>query len=320
VVPNLPPPSAPAATRPINMPACLRYIYRGETLRMGRVLELEELEDDATHVAGSVILQALRSDVSNVPEGVVPFYYEHTLEGWKRCLASSSVAIGERGRVEVMLEAPAAPLKPRASDVDRLASGAVATVGEASSRSAAEGGFFGVGVYNSKSVDNVGTMWRSAYMLGASFIFTIGQRNAWEKACDTYKAWRHVPAYRYDDWAGFCAAAPYSATWVAVEMGGTPLHAFEHPERAVYVLGAEDAGLPAAVVRACHRCVSLDGVRASSYNVATAATLIMYDRMRKFGADADAPLPAPAILACSRDDGAAAPAAAAPQSSATPQS
>ena len=70
---------------------------------------------------------------------------------------------------------------------------------------------------------------------------------------------------------------------VAVEQGGTPLEEFVHPERAVYLLGAEDAGLPAAVVRACAHCVSLDGVRAASYNVAVAGTLIMYDRVSKRG-------------------------------------
>ena len=68
-----------------------------------------------------------------------------------------------------------------------------------------------------------------------------------------------------------------------VLVSGVPLHEFQHPERAVYILGAEDAGLPASVVRACAHCVSLEGVRASSYNVAVAATLIMYDRCIKLG-------------------------------------
>ena len=47
------------------------------------------------------------------------------------------------------------------------------------------------------------------------------------------------------------------------------------------MLGAEDAGLPAPVVRACHYCVSLEGVRAASYNVSVAGTLVMYDRQQK---------------------------------------
>ena len=164
-----------------------------------------------------------------------------------------------------------------------LADGALATAGDVQSADAAitAGGFFGIGVYNSKSVENVGTLWRSAFMLGAAYIFTIGQRNAWEKAADTYKTWRHIPALRYEDWASFAAAAPYSTVWVAVEMGGIPLSEFVHPERAVYILGAEDAGLPKSVVSACQYCISLDGVRASSYNVAVAGSIVMYDRCRK---------------------------------------
>mmetsp|Transcript_14365 Transcript_14365/g.46145 ORF Transcript_14365/g.46145 Transcript_14365/m.46145 type:complete len:86 (+) Transcript_14365:351-608(+) len=70
-------------------------------------------------------------------------------------------------------------------------------------------------------------------------------------------------------------------------MGGVPLHEFEHPERAVYVLGSEDAGLPPSVVRACHLCVSLEGLRAASYNVAVAGSILMYDRHRKLGGAKD---------------------------------
>ena len=64
-------------------------------------------------------------------------------------------------------------------------------------------------------------------------------------------------------------------------MGGEPLSTFEHPARCVYVLGAEDAGVPAAIARACRHTVSLEGVRAESYNVAVAGSLIMYDRLQK---------------------------------------
>ena len=76
-------------------------------------------------------------------------------------------------------------------------------------------------------------------------------------------------------------------------MGGTPLSQFEHPERAVYLLGAEDAGLPAPIARACHHVVSLEGDRAASYNVATAGTIVMYDRLHKLGRTERADLAAP---------------------------
>ena len=83
------------------------------------------------------------------------------------------------------------------------------------------------------------------------------------------------------DWNAFAAASPYGAMWVAVEMGGEPLEHFEHPERAVYILGAEDAGLPEAVVRACHRVVALPSKRTESFNVAVAGSVVMYDRLAK---------------------------------------
>jgi len=39
-------------------------------------------------------------------------------------------------------------------------------------------------------------------------------------------------------------------------MGGTPLESFMHPERAIYILGAEDHGLPSSVV-SVHKTLSL---------------------------------------------------------------
>ena len=37
-------------------------------------------------------------------------------------------------------------------------------------------GYFGIGIYQAKRFENVGVLWRGAYQLGASFIFTIGKR------------------------------------------------------------------------------------------------------------------------------------------------
>ena len=158
---------------------------------------------------------------------------------------------------------------------DRTADRSVATSDEA--------GFFAVGVYNSKSAENVGTLWRSAFQLGASYIFTIGARSGtgWDKMADTYRSWRHIPAFRFKDWGSFCAAAPYSAVWVAIEMGGTPLAEFEHPHNAVYILGSEDAGLPPSILSACHEVVSIPSERYSSYNVASAGSIVLYDRLAK---------------------------------------
>ena len=61
--------------------------------------------------------------------------------------------------------------------------------------------------------------------------------------------------------ADFAKALPYSAQLVAVEMGGEPLAEFEHPKRAVYLLGSEDNGIPEYVLRMCHKRVTLPCVR-----------------------------------------------------------
>lgn len=123
-------------------------------------------------------------------------------------------------------------------------------------------------------------LWRSAYQLGAAFLFTTGTRYK-PQSDDVFKSWLHVPLFRYDTFAQMADAAAYSCLIVGVEMGGEPLPNFVHPERAVYILGAEDSGLPNEIVARCHRVVSLPTVRAASYNVAVAGTLVMYDRMVK---------------------------------------
>ena len=249
----------------------------------------------------SLAQDSASSEANVAVERVIPYYYSQVDEGWKRLHPSSMVPIpaGTR-RIEIMLEQPATSASlsatecsaEAAEEFSRLALGSAAAIATEPSldteslKRALTGtneGFFGVGVYNSKHAENVGTLWRSAYMLGAAYIFTIGSRNTWEKSADTYKAWRSVPAFRYENWSSFCSSAPFSTQWVAVEEGGTPLDEFEHPERAIYLLGAEDAGLPASVVRACHCCVSLDAVRACSYNVSVAGSIVLYDRLRKLG-------------------------------------
>lgn len=85
----------------------------------------------------------------------------------------------------------------------------------------------------------------------------------------------------FRDADAFMAGVPYGCPVVAVEMGGRPLSKFAHPERAIYLLGAEDHGLPASVLAKCHHVVSLESVRTQSFNVAVAGSLVMYDRLRK---------------------------------------
>lgn len=144
-------------------------------------------------------------------------------------------------------------------------------------------GFFEVGIYRTKCAANVGTLWRSAFQLGAHGIFTIGKRFP-SQASDTLKAFRHIPMREFGTFDQFYGSLPHSCQLVAVEMGGDPIGKFEHPERATYLLGAEDDGLPKHVLARCHHVVSLSAIRTQSFNVAVAGSLVMFDRQSKRGA------------------------------------
>lgn len=141
-------------------------------------------------------------------------------------------------------------------------------------------GYFGIGIYQVKNSQNVGMLWRSAYQLGAAFLFTTGTRYK-PQSDDVFKSWLRVPLFRYETFDQMLESAAYSCLVVGVEMGGEALPGFVHPERAVYLLGAEDGGLPTEIAARCHRLVSIPAVRVASYNVAVAGTLVMYDRMVK---------------------------------------
>ncbi|MEZ4612612.1 MAG: TrmH family RNA methyltransferase [Caldilineaceae bacterium] len=102
-------------------------------------------------------------------------------------------------------------------------------------------------MYQVKHYENVGVLWRGAYQLGAAFIFTIGKRYK-PTATDVHLTWTHIPLYNFATFDEFMAALPYSCPLIGVEMGGTSLPGFSHPQQAVYLLGAEDSGLPNAIV------------------------------------------------------------------------
>lgn len=141
-------------------------------------------------------------------------------------------------------------------------------------------GYFGIGIYQAKHFSNVGVLWRSAYQLGAAYLYTVGKRYRVQPS-DVYVTWRHIPLHSYESREAFLAALPFGCKLVGVEMDGTTLPDYVHPERAVYLLGAEDSGLPNQLIERCHDIVSIPAARRASYNVSMAGTLVMYDRLMK---------------------------------------
>jgi len=141
-------------------------------------------------------------------------------------------------------------------------------------------GYFGIGIYHCKKEANVGTLWRSAAILGADFIFTIGKRYK-QQCSDTIKAPRHIPLFHYSDFDDFFRHIPYDCPVVAVELdeNSIPLERYFHRDRCIYLLGAEDYGLPKEVLERCQETVQLIGDYC--YNVSTAGSIVMYDRATK---------------------------------------
>jgi tRNA G18 (ribose-2'-O)-methylase SpoU len=74
---------------------------------------------------------------------------------------------------------------------------------------------------------------------------------------------------------------PYDCLLVGIEIdeNSEDIQSFRHPMRCIYLLGAEDSGLPKAIIAKCHRLVRLPG--RFSFNVAVAGSLVMYDRAMK---------------------------------------
>lgn len=141
-------------------------------------------------------------------------------------------------------------------------------------------GFFEIGIFRGKTETNAGTLWRSAYQLGAAGIFTVGRRYP-KQSSNTYMSERHIPLREFEDFDALYKALPYDCQLVGIEMGGKDIATFKHPDRAIYLLGAEDSGLPPAVVARCHQVVQLPSVRMPSFNVAVAGSIVMYDRVIK---------------------------------------
>ncbi|ANH58949.1 RNA methyltransferase [Dokdonia donghaensis] len=137
--------------------------------------------------------------------------------------------------------------------------------------------FFGIGIQNGKTPENLGVLWRSAQNLGASFIFTIGNRYA-KQASDTHNAVSAMPYYHYDNFDDFFNHLPKGARIVGVELDerAQPLETFEHPRRCVYLLGAEDHGLTREAIDRSHFLVKFSSTL--SLNVAVAGSIVLYDR------------------------------------------
>lgn len=140
--------------------------------------------------------------------------------------------------------------------------------------------YFGIGIYHPKTETNVGTLMRNALIYDAQFVFTIGQRYKTQPS-DTPKATLRLPYYAYETFDDFFKNMPKNCKLIGVELDekAKKIEKYVHFKNSIYLLGAEDNGLPQNVLTKCHEIIQLPGK--CSTNVASAGTIVMYDRHLK---------------------------------------
>lgn len=138
-------------------------------------------------------------------------------------------------------------------------------------------GYYGIGIQCCKTGVNYGTLNRTARILGADYLFLIGKRFK-KQSSDTQKSWRHIPVFQYKTFDDFYEHLPFNCRLVGVELDdkAVPLEEYHHPQRACYLLGAEDHGLTSLARDKCHDLVKLKGEY--SMNVAVAGSIVLYHR------------------------------------------
>ena len=256
----------------------LRVRFKGSGSRAARLLVV------VGPLTSHAVLGSLRAAGIDMGRWQALFYDKHH-SGWRQIeVGTNQVIYCDSDSLEVELE-----------------DASISSHWQAHKCAQSAGGFFGIGIVMGKTAGNLGTLWRSAFQLGASFTCSIGARHEKLKE-DTSRCWAHLPAHQYSKFEEFASSAPFGCQLVAIEMGGRDLSTFVHPQRAVYLLGAEDCGLPSSVLKACHHHISIPAARTESYNVAVAGSLVMYDRMCKQANSCnDAEAAAPASSPSSRD-------------------
>lgn len=120
---------------------------------------------------------------------------------------------------------------------------------------------------------------RSAYCFGAAFVFTIGRRYT-RQSSDTVHADKWIPCYNYSSIDELRKASPKDCMLIGVEqtLDAKNLTNYTHPDRAIYLLGAEDHGLPLKDLALCDEIIQIPGC-SHCLNVASAGSIVLYDRI-----------------------------------------
>ena len=143
-----------------------------------------------------------------------------------------------------------------------------------------------LGLFNPKSPTNVGAIMRSAGCFNADGVYYTGER--YRRAAeyqtqyftDTKNAEQRIALINVDD---LFSQVKANTRVVCVELveGAVPLHLFEHPQKAFYILGPEDGTLPQNIVDKADDVVYVPTT--GCLNLAATVNILLYDRCSKLG-------------------------------------
>lgn len=134
-----------------------------------------------------------------------------------------------------------------------------------------------IGLDNPKTSINVGAVLRAAGVFRANLVAITGRRYQCAPT-DTMKFYRHLPLLQVND---LHKVVPFDCVPVAVELTSraVSLTTYQHPVRAFYVFGAEDATLGERVLSWCRDVVYIPSN--GCLNLAACVNVVLYDRLCK---------------------------------------
>ncbi len=145
--------------------------------------------------------------------------------------------------------------------------------------------FVTIGLTNPKSTENVGSVMRAAGCYQVDQVLYSGTRydRAMKMATDTKKVSSAIPLQHIDhlDAMNFCDAVDDETQIICVDLipGATPLPAFSHPDKALYIFGPEDGTIAQSVVDAADHVVFVPTI--GCMNLAASVNVVLYDRLAK---------------------------------------
>lgn len=138
-------------------------------------------------------------------------------------------------------------------------------------------GFACIGLDNPKYQYNVGSALRAATAFDVKMVAISGKRYQ-KSATDTTHGYKQFPFLHVAD---LRSVVPYDCIPVAVEIvdKAQSLVKYQHPERAFYIFGSEDATLGDRITSWCKHIVYIP--TQCCLNLAACVNVILYDRMCK---------------------------------------